>query len=231
MALIRFPEGQQRSGSAGGTVYSHNRYGAYIRARSIPVNPNTPRQVAVRARMQSLSIAWQTVLTPAQRDAWEVYGSNVSWQNKFGETVHLPGLNHFVRSNAALLQAGIAQVNDAPTIFTLATPEIALEVTGSEGTQVVTVSFLDTMPWCAEDDAFQSVFVGLPKNPSTNFFGGPWRFAGVILGDSAAPIVSPQTVPSPYPIAESQKVWVRTRIGRADGRLSEVTSAVFLCAA
>ena len=65
MALIRYAEGQQRSGSIGASVYSHNRYGAYIRARSVPVNPNTDRQVAIRNAIRALTIAWGN--TPGQR--------------------------------------------------------------------------------------------------------------------------------------------------------------------
>lgn len=78
MTLIRFAEGQQRSGSIGATVHSHNRFGQYIRARSVPVNPNTARQVIARNAARSIMIAWQNTLTQDQRDAWNVYAANLS---------------------------------------------------------------------------------------------------------------------------------------------------------
>lgn len=231
MALIRFAEGQQRSGSIGATVYSRNRSGAYVRARSVPVNPNTQRQVDARNRVQNLTIDFQTVLTQAQRDAWKVYADVLVWQNALGDQINLTALNHFLRSNAARLQAGLTQVDDAPTIFLLAQAEEALAVAGSEASQELSVTFDDAADWCSEDGAFQNVFMGLPQIASHEFFGGPYRFAGVILGDSASPPTSPATITAPFPIAEGQKVWVRTRIGLADGRLSELALTNFLCAA
>lgn len=231
MAVIRFPEGQQRSGSTGGTVYSHNRFGAYIRARSVPVNPNTDRQVASRNRMRALSIAWQNLLTQVQRDAWEVYAANVTWKNALGDSVHLTGLNHYVRSNAAVLAAGLTRVDAAPTVFTIAAAEDGLVPTASEATQDVTVAFDTAGLWCSEDGAAQLIYQGLPKNASTKFFGGPYRLLGVILGDSVAPPAVPEVLAAVFPFAEGNRLWVRSRILRADGRLSDFAVANFLGAA
>lgn len=230
MALIRFAEGQQRSGSVGGTVFSHNRFGAYIRARSVPVNPNTDRQVVVRNATRSLTIAWNNTLTEAQRLAWDTYGAAVPWTNKFGDVVTLPGLNHYVRSNVPRLQSGFARIDAAPVLFTLAAAELGLVVTASEGTQLASVVFDDTQAWCSEDDAHQFVFAGIPQNTGIKFFGGPYRLAGTIDGDSVTPPTSPQTFTWPWPIAADQRLWTRTRIGRADGRLSEFAQMNFLCA-
>jgi len=231
MALVVLPEGTQISGSAGGTTWSHNRFGAYKRNRSVPVNPNTDRQVAIRNLTRALSIAWATELTQAQRDAWELYAANVSWVNKLGQSVLLTGLNHFVRSNASRQQAGLARVDAGPVIFTLAPAELALVVTASEATQLLSVVYDDALDWCDEDGAFQSVFMGLPKNGCIKFFGGPWRFADVIEGDSVTPPTSPASIAVPFPIAEGQRIWVQTRIGFADGRLSEFARYNFLVAA
>jgi hypothetical protein len=228
MAVVRYPEGQQRSGSAGGSVYSHNRFGQYIRTRSIPVNPATDRQVAARNRVQNLTIAWGNTLTQAQRDAWEEYAANVPWQNALGDTAYLTGLNHYLRSNAAKLQAGLARVDDAPTIFNLAQAELALVCNGSNPPTEIEVEFDDTQDWASEDLAAQIVSMGIPKNPSIAFFNGPWRFATALLGNSTTPITSPQTVTTPWTYSVGQRVWVRTRILRADGRLSEFAQVNFL---
>lgn len=231
MALIRYAEGQQRSGSIGATVYSHNRYGQYIRPRTVPVNPNTDRQVAIRNALRALTIAWDNTLTDAQRGAWEIYAANVPWLNKFGDTVLLTGLSHYLRSNAPLLQSTFPRVDDAPTIFNLATAELALAATASEATQQISVTFDDTATWCSEDDAHQFVFAGLPQNPSRKFFAGPYRLAGTIDGDSMTPPTSPLAIASPFAFAAGQRLWIRTRIARADGRLSEFAQANFLGAA
>lgn len=229
MALIRFPEGQQRSGSAGGSTYSRNRFGAYIRARSVPVNPNTALQVLARNAARSISIAWQNTLTQDQRDAWEVYASNVSWQNRLGDSVNLTGLNHFLRSNAILVQRGFARVDDAPVIFNLATAELGLSVAASEATQQLTITYDDTQAWANEAGAFQFFYMGLPKNGGTAFFGGPYKY--VNLANGATPAVSPGIFAAPFPFAAGQRLWVRSRIARADGRLSEFAEVNFLGAA
>jgi len=234
MALIVYAEGQQRSGSLGGSVYSHNRYGQYIRARSIPVNPNTDRQVAARNATRNLAIAWSQTLTQDQRDAWDTYAANVSWVNKVGHSVNLTGEAHYIRSNAPRIVAGLARVDDAPSIFELAQAEAALAVAFSATTGDFTVTFDDTAPWCSEDDAAQLVQLGLPQQASIKYFGGPFRFAAALLGDSGAPLTSPQVVAQStvgWTYSEGNRIWLRTRITRADGRLSEFAQTNFLGAA
>ena len=231
MALIRFAEGQQRSGSIGGTVYSHNRFGAYIRARSIPVNPNTTYQAAVRNWMRNLAIAWQNDLTDDQRRSWTQYALGTIWLNKFGESTHLSGLNHFIRSNVANFQAGGTRISEGPDVFTLAQAEASLVVGASEATQELNIQFDDSADWCAEDGAFELVFMGRPRNPSNDYFGGPYRFAGTIDGSSTTAPTTPVQIAAPFVFAAGQRIWVQTRILRADGRLSLRAQDDFLAAA
>lgn len=229
MALIRYPEGQQRSGSTGATVYSHNRYGAYIRARTVPVNPNTDRQVAVRNAVRALTIAWQITLTQVQRDAWDLYAANVPWQNKFGDDVRLTGLAHYVRSNTPLLQNGIARVDAAPGIFNLATAEQALSATASEATQDLTIDGDPAADWIGEAGAWQFYFMGAPQNAAITFFGGPYRLITAVPG--AGPPPFPVVIAGAFPFADGQRIWLRSRVCRADGRLSEFAQINFLGAA
>lgn len=229
MALIRFAEGQQRSGSIGSTTYSHNRFGQYMRSRSTPVNPNTDRQVAARNAVRSITIAWQNTLTQAQRDAWDVYAANVSWLNKFGDTVHLTGLNHFIRSNAVLVQNGIARVDIAPVIFNLATAEGALTATASEATQDITIDGDPGGAWIGEPGAWQFYSMGLPQNGGISFFDSPWRILRATPG--AGPPPFPVVAPGVFPFAEGQRIWIRSRIARGDGRLSQFAQFNFLAAA
>jgi hypothetical protein len=229
MALIRFGEGQQRSGSIGASVYSRNRSGAYIRARSVPVNPNTSRQVTIRNAVQSLTIGWNLDLTQAQRDAWTLYANNVNWTNHLGDSINLTGLNMYVRSNVPRLQIPIARVDDGPTIFDLAVPELVLGCTASEATQILSITFDDTATWASESGAAQLFYMGAPKNAGVAFFGGPYRLAASQLG--VTPAASPVEPAAPFPFAEDQRIWIRSRISRADGRLSEFAEINFLAAA
>lgn len=229
MALVVLPEGTQISGSIGGTTWSHNRFGAYKRNRSVPVNPNTDRQVAVRNAVRSIAIAWQNTLTAAQRAAWNTYALNVTWVNHLGQTVKLTGLNHYVRSNTPRVQNGIPRVDAAPTIFNLATAELALAVTASEATQALTVDGDGAAAWVGEADAWQFVSMGLPQNSGITFFGGPYKQISAIPG--AGPPPFPAVIAAAFPFVEGQRIWVRTRIARGDGRLSEFAIVNFLGAA
>lgn len=229
MALVRFAEGQQRSGSIGGSTYSHNRHGAYIRARSVPVNPNTDRQVVIRNAARALAIAWENTLTQAERDAWETYAANVAWLNKLGDPVHLTGLNHYLRSNTISVSQGRTRIDTAPVIFNLAAAELALSGSASEATQQLTIAYDDTETWANEAGAFQFFYMGLPQNSGIAFFGGPYRYVNV--ADGSTPAVSPGIFAAPFPFAQGQRIWIRSRILRADGRLSEFAVQNFLAAA
>ncbi len=229
MTLVVYPEGTQMSGSTGGTTHSKNRFGAYIRGRTVPVNPNTDRQSAVRNAVRSLTIAWQNTLTQVQRDAWETYAANIPWQNKLGQSVLLTGLNHYVRSNTPLIQNGIARVDAAPTIFNLATAELALAATASEATQDLTIDGDAGGAWIGEAGAWQFFSMGLPQNGAIKFFGGPYRQITAVPG--AGPPPFPVVIGGAFPFAEGQRIWVRSRIARADGRLSDFAIVNFLAAA
>lgn len=227
--LVRYAEGQQRSGSMGATVYSHNRFGQYQRARSTPVNPNTARQVAVRNAVRAITIAWDVTLTQAQRDAWDVYGANVGWTNRLGDAVNLTGLNHYVRSNTPRVQNGIARVDAAPVIFDLATAELDLQCTASEATQDLTIDGDAAGAWIGEADAWQWFSMGIPQNAGIKFFGGPYRQVTATPG--AGPPPFPLVIAAAFPFAAGQRIWLRSRIGRGDGRLSEFAEINFLGAA
>lgn len=228
MALVRLPEGQQRSGNQGGIVWSHNRFGPYIRPRSIPVNPNTQRQVDARLRVKILSVRWNNILTQIQRDAWDLYGRNVPVPGRFGTERTLTGMNMYVRSNTAVMQAGLTIVDDAPIVFTLGSPEGSLTATGSTATQQVSCAYDDGQAWVNEDGGAESFYQGRPVNAGIKFFGGPYRHIGSVLGDSTTPPTSPELLASAWPFAAGQRGWLYSRIMRADGRLSAVAEYNFL---
>ena len=231
MALVVLPDGYQISGSSGGTTWSRNRFGAYKRNRSVPVNPNSSGQVAVRNALRQLTILWQTTLTQLQRDAWKTYADNVVWKNHLGQDILLTALNHYLRSNLERVRSSLTRVDDAPTTFNLGEAEQALVGSASEATQTYSIAYDDTAAWASEDDAHQLFYAGLPQNPGINFFGGPWRLLGVVDGDSVTPPTSPYAPAAVFPFAQNQRLWIRTRIARADGRLSEFAQHHFLAGA
>lgn len=221
MAKLTYGIGiNQISGTVDGVVFSRNRYGGYMRRYASPVNPNTARQVAVRNVFQQLTEAWNTTLSSAQRTAWNLYGSSVSVLDRFGASIYLTGFAHYIRSNTLILQAGLTRVDDGPTTFALPETDGTLAVAASEATQQFTVTFDDTLPWADVDGAAMALFGGTPQLPTRDFFGGPWRFADSIDGDSVTPPTTGATIASPYVITQGQKVWTYARIIEADGRVS-----------
>ena len=222
MALIKLGGGvADIRGSIGGTVFSRNRYGAYSRNRTIPVDPGTTKQTKIRAVFGQVRNAWFSTLTAAQRLAWDVYASNVNMVNRIGETMNLTGWNMFARTNSCLVYNDLAVIADAPTDFSLAEQDGTLAITASEATQEISVAFDDTMDWCSEDDAYLLIYASRPQNDTINYFKGPYQIAGTIDGDNAVPITSPQTMTAPFAFVAGQKIFAQARILRADGRLSE----------
>lgn len=232
MALVKFGGGIiEMRGSIAGTVFSRNSSGNYARAKTTPINPNTGLQQAVRAAMAFLTDMWGQTLTAGQRTAWNLYASSVSVLNRIGETTHISGFNHFIRSNMIRKQLNQTLIADGPTVFEIPASDPLFSITASETTQFFSSIFDNTMDWADEDGAMWFQFGGTPQNAQVNFFDGPWRIFGLILGANGNPPSSPQTGASPFAISELQHVWSYARISRADGRLSEKFRADTFCTA
>ena len=232
MALIKFGGGiVGMSGSIAGTTFARNRSGSYARARTKPVNPNTALQQAIRALMASMTTHWGQTLTAAQRTAWNLYASSVSMKNRLGEAINLTGFNHYLRSNMAIVQAGGTRVDAGPTIFELPAKDSTFAVTISEAAQKLSITFDDAGNWAGEVGGHLIISTGQPQNPQRNFFAGPWRFAGKIDGAVAPPGSPDANIDCSFVCTELQRVWVRARIARTDGRLSEEFFADTFCGA
>lgn len=99
------------SGSQGGTVASHNRYGPYFRLRSVPTNPSTVYQELARGRLGAASAAWQG-LTAAQRAAWAAWAATNPIVNSFGE-------RQVLAPNAAFIQLNSRRLIDSQAVITV----------------------------------------------------------------------------------------------------------------
>lgn len=207
------------SGSVGGLTGSHNAGGMYFRGRATPTNPNSPQQQAVRSAVSNLSVLWIDTLTTLQRDFWTYYASLVQITNPLGEPINVGGKNMYVRSNTARLQAGLDRVDDAPLVYNVGdftTPSGALDEANDE----LDLSFTNTDAWANEDDSAMLVWASRPQNPTINYFKGPYRFAGLIAGDSVTPPTSPAAITLPFAVGTGQRIFYRVAVTRADGRYS-----------
>lgn len=102
------------SGSIGGTVFSRNRYGAYMRYRAVPVNPDTQAQALARQAIAAASETWRS-LTPGKRAAWATWCAGNPIVDTLGNAQILSANAGYCQINSRLLYVGEAQIDLPPT--------------------------------------------------------------------------------------------------------------------
>ena len=132
----------QISGSAGATTFSHGRFGAYIRLRSIPVQPDSPRQLARRAAMGGNSAAWG-LLIPTVRLAWKVWAENNPITDRLGDKRILSGHQAYVGLNSRLDVIGAANIS-SPPVKPGPDALTAVSMTASVATQAAILTYTAT---------------------------------------------------------------------------------------
>lgn len=175
MALFKSTILAQISGSIAGATFSHNRGGSYARARAMVSNPATTRQSEVRTAMAALSQMWRDSLTPAQRDAWNAWGSSVQVVNRVGDTISLSGIAAYQRVNMFRVSTlGLGPELDppdgtgGPVGVTIPAYESAAMVNNPPAGLSLTLS-------AAATAAFGLVaYYSAPLSPGKRFFRGPY---------------------------------------------------------
>ena len=215
------------SGSIGGTTFARNRGGAYIRNRTVPLNPQSPRQTLVRQVFGQLSNVWSTILTATQRTAWELYASNVPLTNALGEDRNVSGINMFSRGNALLLDTAGVRVDAGPTIFTQG-PSFTPTITLDAALDQLTVTDLGGYDPVTSGAIGLFISQGLPQQPGVSFYKSPFQ---KVSGTQEATLVSlPTAVPLAFPIAAGQAAFIRTATVSIDGRVGVPVIQRFLVA-
>lgn len=207
------------SGSIRGMTASHNRGGQYLRGRTIPTNPNSVFQQAVRNNLSVLQTRFLTTLTAAQRLAWNTYAQNTPVTDSLGNSIKLTANQWYVACNSLRLQSGIAVVDAGPTTFGLPTFTLPVPTIAAAGT-TVSVAFTNTDAWAIATGGAMLLFASRPQNATINFFKGPFRFAGKVLG-AATPPTSPAVITLPFPVGPvGSKMYFRAVAVGVDGRKS-----------
>lgn len=207
------------SGKAGGLVASHGRSGSYFRTLVKPVDPGTIYQTAVRNIMGNLASAWVDHLDAVQRAAWDLYGSNVAVTNRVGDTIYLTGLNWYIACNVPRIQVGENTLDDAPTIFSMASftlPTWQVDEAGQESS----LAYTNTDDWATTTGGFLMISMSRPQNPTINYFKGPYRWLDHELGVTGTPPTSPLVSDVLFPVVEDQRVFAIVRCANSDGRIS-----------
>lgn len=224
--LFKSPVFSQASGSLNGLTFSHNRGGMYTRNRSIPTNPQSNQQVAVRMYLSQAIGYWKNTFDASNRGTWDDYAANTTWINKLGDPVNLTGLQMWLRTAVPALQAGLAPQTlfaNAPTNYDLGETG-TLSITSVDDAGDITVGIGGTPAWAADDAAYILIFCSRPTSATINFFKGPYRFVGATSGDSGTPITSATgnlitTWPGSTPVA-GNKAHLKLNVLQSDGRYS-----------
>lgn len=214
--LIRTGLGGQLSGSTGGVTASRNRYGQYLRNRTVPVNPNSSRQQIARAAFATASQLWKG-LSQAQRNAWAAYADGTPVLNKLGESVILSGNAMFTRTFAY-----VASMGEAPQDYTNAPTVPGLCSLGQLDLNVVTLSVLNGFPLIDETPGLSAslfaVQIGPPLSAGANFPGTRFTQFGTLSAVDEG-INTPATVPFGALVAGQRRPCRVTGIDN-DGRLA-----------
>lgn len=206
----------EASGSIGGVVYSHNRGGLYTRARTIPCNPNSAQQMAIRAMVAGLTNHWKLTLMPGQRDAWAWYADQVLIPNALGDPKKIPPLAHYIRSNVPRILGGFLRKDDGPVNFNLGqfTPPAIVKIDATADKIEFSLTIGDE--WNVTGGGL-ILYTSRPQNPTIGYFKGPYRFATSVAGPGAG---TPQTKDLAFPCTVGQLIYAMWRFTQADGRLS-----------
>lgn len=218
--LFTSPLISSASGAVAGLVASRNAAGNYFRARTVPVDPQTARQVDVRTILALLSNRWLNTLSELQRDGWKDYATNVPLPARLGGTHVVSGIAMYLRSNVARRQSGLPRVDTAPVIFDVGEFTNLTGPTVVASGNVIGATFDNTDDWANQSGSSLLIFGGIAVNPSIDFFKGPYRFAARIDGDDTTPPTSPFAVASQYAYAVGQRAYFRVVVSRDDGRYS-----------
>lgn len=207
------------SGKIRGIVASHNRGGQYFRGLTVPVNPNTAQQQAVRNALSSLQVIFSNTLTTAQRTGWQTYATNTPVTDVLGDSITLTGQQMFVKCNTLRSQAGLTIITAPPGVYGLAAITIPVPTITAAGT-TASVAFTNTDAWAGEVGGALLVYASRPMGATINYFKGPYRFAGKVAG-AATPPTSPSVITLPFTIGSAgTKMGFRFVAVRADGRPS-----------
>lgn len=219
----------QASGSIGGITFATGIGGMFMRARAIPVNPNTEAQNSVRSVLGALTSFWNTI-TPNQRNGWNAYAAQVPLPDTFGDPRLVSGFNHFIRSNSPRLRAlgSSAIVSNAPSLFNIGSTPILVAVGSVINTPDVLVSTIEVDIIDAADpadtEAYIFVYVSPPFNQNRTFHRGPFLLDDThlvaVTGSQPQTLVGASTFG--WTFAGGQGVQYRIYQSQGDGRLSGV---------
>lgn len=179
------------SGKLAGMVYSHNRWGSYIRQLVMPTQPRTTYQVNQRARIAEIAGAWAN-LSGSQRLMWDGFAPLIVRSDPLGVPLNYNGYTAFMLVNTERLVCDLALLTSPPEMWDGLQPDgILFDVTGTALTLSAvlagggSIATTGTSYLCAWSMPWQSMGASFPRS---------WRLFSVQPPDTPIPI----TLTSPY---------------------------------
>lgn len=119
------------SGKLGGWVFSHNRWGPYIRELAIPVNPMTEYQTEQRGKVAYVAAQWQNV-SGSQRLAWDAFATQITRTDVQGTSLVYNGYTAFCLINVERLVCSEQLITTPPELWSGDTPDaVSFSVVGA----------------------------------------------------------------------------------------------------
>jgi hypothetical protein len=124
-------------GRVSGLVYNTWRGISYAKAASSPAQPQTQRQLQIRAWSTQLVRGW-AALSTVEKTGWNDYANAHPAIDWTGNAKRLTGLNWFTRCNVRLLDLGETPSDTAPTV---SAPDPVADVVITPGAGQISVAF------------------------------------------------------------------------------------------
>ena len=225
----------QLSGTLSGVVFSHNRNGAYVRARALPINPRTNRQTFIRANFALQANDWASRST-SQQTAWRDYADTMPLVDSLGQTYIISGFNAYVRGNTFRRFNGLSIKTNGPVVGGQAASLVPQTnaILISDSTSGIPNSIqlsVNALLWFGRgvDDTILMVSLGPILNPGVLFFSTPFQFKGNVPGSASSPPTLVQ-IPTDKILSVGQRLPIRLRWVDQDARVSppyqEITTVV-----
>lgn len=158
-------------GSVAGLTFSRNRGGSYVRARVKPTNRQSPKQMIVRNRLQTLQTTYRDTLTAPERNGWIQLAEDFSGVNKLGATIKHTGPLMFIRTNAVRLRCNKAIIVAAPA----APADCPCPVATFTGSTAAGIELTALTPVLGAGDAIAINF-SYPTTQRVSYYHGPWAY-------------------------------------------------------
>jgi hypothetical protein len=180
--ILPGPMVAKASGSVGGTVFSHNRYGMYTRNRTTPVTSTTQDALAAKQRFATQSAAWSS-LTAAQRLAWKSFAETHPIIDRLGQSQILQPNAVYVQLNTRITQAGESAITAPPLERD---PDGLLTLTQSCDIGAGTFDLTYTATPLAADDMLR-IFAAVVSHDGVEYVRNLLRLVGFTAKAQASP--------------------------------------------